>query len=117
MKLAARMGYTLPVGLRAIEVPCAGKIDPDYIFKAFEHGADGAIIMACHEGNCFSERGNTYAAQRAAAVKELLKETGLEKERLIFKHIASNMGSEFFYTVKNAEKAIKALGPNALVRP
>jgi coenzyme F420-reducing hydrogenase delta subunit len=115
MKLAAHMGYTLPVNLQAIEVPCAGKIDPDYILKSFEHGADGVIIMACHEGNCFSEQGNTYAAQRVAVVKELLKETGFEKSRLIFKHIASNMGSEFFNTVQNAKNQIKALGPNPLV--
>lgn len=116
LKLAAHMGYPLPFGLQGIEVPCAGKIDPDYIIKSFEHGADGVIIMACHQGNCFSERGNTYAEQRAAIIKEMLNETGLEKDRLIFKHIASNMGIEFFNTVKNVETEIKALGPNPLVR-
>ena len=116
MKLAAHMGYPLPFGLQGIEVPCGGKIDPDYVLKSFEYGADGVIIMACHQGNCFSERGNTYAEQRAAIIKEMLNETGLEKDRLIFKHIASNMGSEFFNIVKNAETAIKALGPNPLVR-
>ena len=114
MELAAWLGYSLPLGLHAIHVPCAGKIDLDHVLKSFEDGADGVIIMACHKGNCCSERGNIYAARRAVVAREMLKEVGLEEDRIFFKNIASNMASEFFDTVKHAEKKIEALGPNPL---
>jgi coenzyme F420-reducing hydrogenase delta subunit/Pyruvate/2-oxoacid:ferredoxin oxidoreductase delta subunit len=114
MGMAAALGHTLPPGLQVVRVPCAGKVDVDYILKAFETGADGVLVMGCHEDNCRSLRGNTYAQWRVEAAQRLLAEVGLEPERLAFASLASNMGSEFARIVGAMEERLKGLGASPL---
>jgi len=103
-----------PDGLRMIKVPCAGKIDLDYILNAFVAGADGVMVMACHPGNCKSDKGNTFAQWRVNDAYRMLEEVGLEKDRLCFAGIASNMGSDFSSMVVDMEKRINELGLSPL---
>ena len=113
-EMASEFKMTLPAGLHMIEVPCAGKIDIDFIMNAFVEGADGVIVMACHAGNCKSEQGNTYAKWRVADAHRMMTETGFETERLQFVTLASNMGSEFSSIMADMEKTLKELGPSPL---
>ncbi|ACN16160.1 putative fusion protein, heterodisulfide reductase (HdrA) / F420-non-reducing hydrogenase (MvhD) [Desulforapulum autotrophicum HRM2] len=102
---AKALGVDLPDGFRMVQVPCAGKVDVEFIMKAFVEGADGVMVAACHEGNCKAERGNTYAGWRVAEVQKRLEAMGLNKDRLIFTTIASNMAEEFSAKVRKfAEK-------------
>jgi len=112
--LAACMGYSLPAGLQIVEVPCAGSISLDHLYSAFRQGADGVLVMTCHAGNCHSEYGNTYAHQRVDQVSDLLPQLGFEPERLAYKTLASNMGTEFAEIVTAFEKSILELGPSRL---
>ena len=112
--LAASMGYALPPGLNIVEVPCAGSISLNHLYSAFSQGADGVLVLTCHEGNCHSTYGNTYAHQRVDQVAELLPQLGFEQGRLAYKTLASNMGTEFAETVIAFEKAISELGPSCL---
>jgi len=110
--LASCMKYSLPAGLKIVEVPCAGSISLEHLFSAFSKGADGVLVLTCHKGNCHSEHGNTYAHQRVDQVSDLLPELGFEPERLAYKTLASNMGTEFAETVNAFESAILDLGPS-----
>ena len=113
-EMAAEFKMPLPAGLRMIKVPCAGKIDIDFIMNAFVEGADGVMVMACHAGNCKSDQGNTYAEWRVADAKRMMTETGFETERLKFVTLASNMGSDFSSIALDMEKTLKELGPSPL---
>ena len=53
---------------------------------------DGVLVLTCHEGNCKSEKGNTYASWRVEDAQCMLEEAGYDKERLRFATLASNMG-------------------------
>jgi len=108
--MAKKFEMGVPGNLSMIKVPCAGKIDLDYIMGAFAEGADGVLVMTCHPGNCKSEWGNTYAGWRVNDAYRLLEDTGIEKERLCFATIASNMGSEFSSIVKEMEEKINKIG-------
>ena len=68
--------------LKAIPLPCSGKIDILYLTKAFETGADGVAVVMCREGECRYLEGNLRARKRAEAVEALLEETGLGQGRL-----------------------------------
>lgn len=111
-EMACLFGDALPQGLQMIKVPCAGKVDVDYILTAFQAGADGVLVLACHKDNCKSLRGNTFADWRVEDTRRMLEEVGLEKERLQFATIASNMPVEFSRIIREMEKEIEALGPN-----
>jgi coenzyme F420-reducing hydrogenase delta subunit/Pyruvate/2-oxoacid:ferredoxin oxidoreductase delta subunit len=112
--LASCMGYSFPSGLQIVEVPCAGSISLEHLFTAFRKGADGVLVLTCHKGNCHSEFGNIYAHQRVDQVSDLLPQLGFEPERLAYKTLASNMGTEFVETVNAFENTILELGPSRL---
>jgi heterodisulfide reductase subunit A-like polyferredoxin/coenzyme F420-reducing hydrogenase delta subunit len=113
-EMARTFGNMLPEGLRMIKVPCAGKVDVDYILTAFQAGADGVLVFACHKDNCKSERGNTFAEWRVEDAGRMLEEIGLERERLQFSTIASNMPVEFLRITRALEEKLKRLGPNRI---
>jgi coenzyme F420-reducing hydrogenase delta subunit len=64
-----------------VSLPCSGKLDILYLTKAFDTGADGAVVMICKEGECRHMEGNMRARKRVQAVDELLQEAGLGKGR------------------------------------
>jgi coenzyme F420-reducing hydrogenase delta subunit len=105
-EMARLFQMDLPEGLKIVQVPCAGKVDLDYILSAFAEGAAGVVVMACHTSNCKSERGNTYASWRVADAKEKLTAVGLAPERLAFATLAANIGSDFAAIVKEMEAVL-----------
>ena len=108
-QMAGEFGITLPDGLRLVQVPCAGKIDLDYILNAFVAGADGVLVLACHPGNCKSEHGNTYARWRVTDAQRRLCEVGLDHTRLRFATLASNMAIDFERILTEFETRLKDL--------
>ena len=111
-QMAGEFGIALPDGLRLVQVPCAGKIDMDYILNAFVEGADGVLVLACHSGNCKSEHGNTYAQWRVTEAQRRLSEIGLDHTRLRFATLASNMAIDFVSIVTEFETLLKDLEAN-----
>ena len=113
-EFASCMGRQLPKNLKVIEVPCAGSVSYEHIFTAFKNGADGVLLLTCHEGNCHGERGNIYIKGEVEQITGILSQIGFEKERLALKSLASNMGMEFSEIVNGFEKKIVELGPSRL---
>jgi coenzyme F420-reducing hydrogenase delta subunit/NAD-dependent dihydropyrimidine dehydrogenase PreA subunit len=87
-----RSESNLPNGVEFISLPCAGKMDPDHILKAFSLGADGVMVLACPEENCRSVQGNTYARGRILEIRRYMEEAGVHLDRIRFENLSSNMG-------------------------
>jgi F420-non-reducing hydrogenase iron-sulfur subunit len=107
----SRLKY--PPNIRIIRVPCTGKVDPLYILKAFELGADGVFIAGCLEGECHYLTGNLYARDRVKRLKSELEKIGLG-DRLEMFFASAAMGKEFAGATTNLTDKIKKLGPNPL---
>ncbi|MBI5593994.1 MAG: hydrogenase iron-sulfur subunit [Deltaproteobacteria bacterium] len=110
-ELAILYGLSLPDRLSIVEVPCSGSISSEYLLAAFQHQADGVLVFTCHEGNCHSERGNILAARRTVHMKNVLKQIGIDPNRLLLKTLASNMAAEFAENANKFEKQIAKAGP------
>ena len=80
--------------LKPVSLPCSGKLELIYLLKAFETGADGAVLITCRKGECRYLEGNLRAHKRAEAVRSLLEEIGLGKERLFVTHFDKDAGAE-----------------------
>lgn len=104
-------GQYLPRNLKVVEVPCAGSIGEEDIFKAFCEQADGVLILTCHEGNCHSDQGNILAIRRMARVEKSLEQSGFSEKRLAAASLASNMGAGFARILNRFEKTIAGLEP------
>jgi coenzyme F420-reducing hydrogenase delta subunit len=70
------------VALKAISLPCSGKVDLPYLIKAFETGADGVALVTCKQHECRHIEGNLRARKRAEGVAGLLREIGWQAERM-----------------------------------
>lgn len=42
--LAGSMRLDYPPSVKIVEMPCSGKVDPIYVLKALEEGADGVLV-------------------------------------------------------------------------
>jgi coenzyme F420-reducing hydrogenase delta subunit len=78
------------IELKIISLPCSGKLDILYLTKAFDTGADGAVVMMCGNGECRYLEGNLRATGRAAAVGALLDEAGLGGGRIAVIQLGNN---------------------------
>jgi F420-non-reducing hydrogenase iron-sulfur subunit len=110
-----RISY--PANVKVIRLPCTGKVDVEYIMKAFEQGADGVYVIACPIGNCHHERGNVRATKRVEYAKNLLDEIGLGRERLGIYYVAGGQGQAFAEAAREMTARIRRLGPNPMKRP
>ena len=95
--------------LRAIPLPCSGKIDILYLIKAFETGADGVAIVACKQGECRYLEGNLRALKRAEAVDTLLEEIGLGKGHMVIIQVNDGGIEQIIHEVDDFRARIKAL--------
>jgi len=73
--------------LKAIPLPCSGKIDIIYLMKAFESGADGVAVVTCKFGECKYLEGNFRATRRVGAVETLMEEIGLGDGRTLITQV------------------------------
>ena len=43
---------TYPANVKIIRIPCSCRLNPMFILRAFQRGADGVILCGCHPGDC-----------------------------------------------------------------
>ncbi len=68
--------------IRFFPLPCSGRVDPLYLMRALESGADKVYLITCPEGSCRHREGNLRAKKRIAYTQDLIEEIGLKRERL-----------------------------------
>src|SRR3989304_715607 len=73
-----------PPNVRIVRVPCSGRINPAFLLRALQNGADAVLVSGCHPGDCHYIRGNLVARRKFALLKELLLYAGIEPERVQF---------------------------------
>ncbi len=109
---AGTMRIPYPENIRIIRVPCVGRVDVLHILRAFESGADGVLVLGCHEEACHHLSGNIRAKNRVQKANTLLQEVGIDGKRVEIFTLAPNQGSRFAHIANEVNKRIKELGPS-----
>ncbi len=109
--LAGSMRLQYPASIRAIRTPCTGRLEVEYILKAFENGADAVIVAGCEEGSCHFKEGNLLARRRVNLTCQLLSEIGIEPERLRMVNVSAGNAPLFVKAVKEMAETVRKLGP------
>lgn len=104
----SRMKY--PPNARLIRVTCSGRIDPLFILKALQKGADGVFVGGCHPGDCHYTEGNYFARRRFFIFLKYLGYLGIDPRRVKFQWISASEGKEFSESIANFTEEIRNLG-------
>ncbi|MFB0562599.1 MAG: hydrogenase iron-sulfur subunit [Candidatus Lokiarchaeia archaeon] len=112
--LAGVSRFQYPPSIRIIKLMCSGRVEPIFILKAFEAGADGVLVSGCHPGDCHYIDGNLSAKKRVEATLKILDLIGLGSERLRLEWISSSEGIKFAEVIRSFTEKIKELGPSPL---
>ncbi|MFP3898869.1 MAG: hydrogenase iron-sulfur subunit [Dehalococcoidia bacterium] len=106
----SRMQYA--PNIRIIRVMCSGRVSPAFVLKALSLGADGVLVLGCHPGDCHYIEGNYKAMRRIPLLKNMLKQFGIEEDRVRLEWVSASEAARFAEVTDNFTKTVRALGPN-----
>lgn len=105
----SRLQYAANVDV--VRVMCSGRVDPSFVLKAFQLGADGVLVCGCHPGDCHYSEGNHKAARRMPLLRKVLEQFGIEPERLRLDWVSASEAERFVAIVRDMAQQIGDLGP------
>jgi coenzyme F420-reducing hydrogenase delta subunit len=101
-----------PPNVRVIRVPCSGRINPAFLLRALQNGADAVLVSGCHPGDCHYISGNLVARRKFALVRALLQYVGIEPQRVQFTWVSASEGGRFAAIIEKVVEQVRKLGPN-----
>ena len=91
---------------------CSGRVDLEFILRAFSNGMDGVFIGGCRLNECnYSTHGNYAALNMVLLCRKIMEHIGINPERLSIKFMSSGEGILFSEVVDVFCNNVKALGP------
>ena len=100
--------------LRIIRTMCSGRVDPSFILRAFQWGADGVLVAGCHFGDCHYIEGNFKTMRRIELMKMVLGRFGIAEERLRLEWISASEAEKYAQVSFEFTEQIRELGPLVL---
>lgn len=97
--------------IRIIRTMCSGRVDPSFILKAFQLGADGVLVAGCHFGDCHYIEGNFKTMRRIEMLKLILPQFGINPDRLRLEWISAAEAEKYAKVSFEFTEEIKKLGP------
>ena len=111
--LAGTSRIKCAANVRAIRVMCSGRVEPAFVLRAFELGADGVLVLGCHPGDCHYAEGNYKALRRMELLKRTLVQLGVDEDRFRLDWVSASEGDRFSHVVNDITEKVRALGPFA----
>ena len=109
--LAGTSRLQYPPNIRIIKVMCSGRVNPQFVLKAFQEGADGVLVSGCHPGDCHYIEGNYHARRKLTLTTDLMQFIGVDPKRFQISWVSASEGKKFADVVTKFTAEIKALGP------
>jgi len=103
----------VPHEVTVIRVMCSGRVEPTLVLEAFQKGADGVMVLACHPGDCHYKEGNLRAFCRAELLQRLVPQLGIDSARFKFDYVSAAEAEKFSQVTLEFVTSIRALGSPA----
>ena len=110
--LAGTSRLQYPAEVKIVKVPCSCRVDPLFVLRAFQKGADGVIICGCHPGDCHYSTGNFYTRRRITLLYSMLDYMGIEPGRTHLEWVSAAEGAKFAHTMTMFVEQVSMLGKN-----
>jgi F420-non-reducing hydrogenase iron-sulfur subunit len=114
--LAGTSRTQYPPNIKLVRLMCSGAVDPVYVLRALAGGFDGVLIGGCRPGDCHYQSGNYKARRRITVLREILRNIGLDEDRVWLRWISASEGSQFAATVNEMVEHLRGKGHSELTR-
>ena len=106
----SRLQYTTET--RLIRVMCSGRVDLEFVLRAFSNGMDGVFIGGCRLNECnYVTHGNYHALNMVLLCRKIMEHIGLNPDRLRIEFMSSAEGILFAEVMSKFGSEVKELGP------
>lgn len=103
------MHYPAPVSV--IAVPCSSGLKPSWILHALESGIDGVFIASDGDECAYLPDCSERTARIAAQAQDLLRDRGIEPQRLKMAAVCSVCAESFVKYMNEFSQVLTDLGP------
>ncbi|MFQ5769149.1 MAG: NAD(P)-binding protein [bacterium] len=83
------------VNMLFIRTLCSGRLEPSFILRAFEFGAEGVLVVGCPMNECHYGFGNKHADEHFGKMQNLLSILGYSSEKFQWAWPEENQASAF----------------------
>jgi F420-non-reducing hydrogenase iron-sulfur subunit len=91
---------------------CSGRVDLEFILRAFSNGQDGVFIGGCRLGECnYITHGNYDALATVYICRKIMERIGLNPERLRLEFMSGADGNILADVTDDFAKRVTELGP------
>ena len=91
---------------------CSGRVDLEFVLRAFSGGMDGVFIGGCRLNECnYITHGNYDALSNVLLFRKLMEHIGLYPERLRIEFMSSGEGILLTEVIDDFVKKVEELGP------
>jgi len=91
---------------------CSGRVDLEFVLRAFSNGMDGVFIGGCRLGECnYTTHGNYDALNMVLLCRRIMEYIGLYPERLRIEFMSSAEGILFAEVMREFGNKVNKLGP------
>jgi coenzyme F420-reducing hydrogenase delta subunit/ferredoxin len=91
---------------------CSGRVDLEFVLRAFSNGMDGVIIGGCRLKECnYITHGNYHALTMVLLCKKIMEHIGLNPERLRIEFMSSAEGNRFAEVMSDFGDKVNQMGP------
>jgi len=104
--------HQFPPSIRVIRLMCSGRVDLEFVIRAFANGKDGVFIGGCWLGEChYVTEGNYDALSTMHLGRKLLEAVGINPHRLRLEWVSASEGNRYAEIVTDFTYKLKELGP------
>lgn len=104
--------YQFPPSIRVIRLMCSGRVDLEFVVRAFAKGHDGVFIGGCWLGEChYVTEGNYDALSTMHLGKKLLETAGINPDRLRLEWVSASEGNRYAEIMTDFTHTLKEFGP------
>ena len=91
---------------------CSGRVDLEFVLRAFSNGLDGVFVGGCRLNECnYVTHGNYDALGMVLLCRKIMEQIGLNPERLRIGFMSSGEGNLFVEAVNDFVEKVRGLGP------
>jgi F420-non-reducing hydrogenase iron-sulfur subunit len=91
---------------------CSGRVDLEFLLRAFSNGQDGVFVGGCKLGECnYVTHGNYDALANVHLCRKIMERIGLNPERLRIEFMSGADGGLLADVTNDFTRQVKAMGP------